>query len=57
MKRTGFVLSGLAAIVAGCSHSGATRSFEVLDASAEPLRTKFNAANGKVRVLMLVSPT
>jgi hypothetical protein len=57
MKRTGFVLSGLAAFVTGCSHAGASRGFELLDESSEPLRSKFNAANGKVRVLMLVSPT
>jgi hypothetical protein len=29
----------------------------VLDASSEPLRSRFTSANGKVRVLMLVSPT
>ncbi|HEY7993416.1 MAG TPA: choice-of-anchor tandem repeat GloVer-containing protein [Candidatus Eremiobacteraceae bacterium] len=47
---------GLTTIVAGCSHPP-TRPFELLDGSSEPLRSKFNAALGKVRVLMLVSPT
>jgi putative VirB-like lipoprotein len=56
MKRTGFFLAGLATIVAGCSH-GPSRPFEVLDQSLEPLRSRFNAASGKVRVLLLVSPT
>jgi len=56
MKRTGFLLAGLTTIIAGCSH-GSIRSFDVLDRSSEPLRSRFNAASGKVRVLMLVSPT
>ena len=56
MKRTGFLLAGLATIVAGCSH-GPSRPFDVIDQSSEPIRSRFNAAGGKVRVLMLVSPT
>jgi hypothetical protein len=56
MKRSGFLLAGLGAAVASCSHAP-TQSFEVLDASSEPLRSRFNVAEGKVRVLMLVSPT
>jgi hypothetical protein len=56
MKRAAFLISGLTTIVAGCSHPP-TRPFEPLDGSSEPLRSKFNAAIGKVRVLMLVSPT
>lgn len=55
MKRTGFLLAGLGMVVA-CSH-GPSRTFDVLDASSEPLRSRFNGAKGKVRVLMLVSPT
>jgi|GEM_PF-4781863 len=56
MKRTGFLLSGLCIMIAGCSHAP-SRTFDVLDQSSEPLRSRFNAARGKVRVLMLVSPT
>jgi len=56
MKRSGFLLAGLGAAVVGCSHA-LMQSFDVLDASSEPLRSRFNAAEGKVRVLMLVSPT
>lgn len=56
MKRAAFLLAGLCAGVFGCSHS-VTRPFEVLDAASEPLRSRFNAGRGKVRVLMLVSPT
>lgn len=56
MKRRSFLLAGLGVAFAGCSH-GPVQPFDVLDASSEPLRSKFNAAEGKVRVLMLVSPT
>jgi hypothetical protein len=56
MKRLGFLLAGLGVLAAGCSR-GPVQPFEVLDASSEPLRSKFNSAEGKVRVLMLVSPT
>jgi hypothetical protein len=56
MKRTAFLLAGLTTVIAGCSHQP-SRSFDVLDRSSEPLRSRFNAASGKVRVLMLVSPT
>lgn len=56
IRAHGGPISGLTTIVAGCSHPP-TRPFELLDGSSEPLRSKFNAALGKVRVLMLVSPT
>lgn len=56
MKRAAFLIAGLTTMVAGCSHAS-TRPFEVLDQSSGPLRAKFNAGIGKVRVLMLVSPT
>jgi hypothetical protein len=57
MKRSGFLAGGLAAVAAGCAHPGPTRPFDELDRSAEPLRSRFNEAKGKVRVVMLVSPT
>jgi putative VirB-like lipoprotein len=56
MKRTSFLAAGLAAIVTGCSR-GPSRPYEVLDQSSEALRSRFNASRGKVRVVMLVSPT
>jgi hypothetical protein len=56
MKRTNFMLAGLGAIIAGCAR-GSSRPFDVLNASSDPLRSRFNSAAGKVRVLMLVSPT
>jgi hypothetical protein len=57
MKRSGFLAAGLATAAFGCTHSGPVRPYEVLDDSSEPLLSRFNAARGKVRVLMLVSPT
>ena len=56
MKRAAFLVAGLWATFSACSH-GPSRPFDVLDAASEPLRSRFNAAKGKVRVLMLVSPT
>lgn len=56
MRRTDFLVCALGALTSGCSH-GPTRAFDVLDGASEPLRSRFNAAKGKVRVLMLVSPT
>jgi len=56
MKRSLFV-TGLGILAAGCVPSGPAQHYDVLGAAAEPLRTRFNAAKGKVRVLMLVSPT
>lgn len=56
MKRTVFLVSGLCALAAGCAQAP-TSAFDVLDAASEPLRSRFNASKGKVRVLMLVSPT
>jgi hypothetical protein len=55
MKRTGFLIGGLLTL-ASCSH-GQTRPFDALDQLSEPLRSRFNAAKGKVRIVMLVSPT
>ncbi|MBC5826331.1 MAG: hypothetical protein GIW99_01345 [Candidatus Eremiobacteraeota bacterium] len=57
MKRSGFMLAGLAAGLVGCAPAGPVQRFDVLNDSSEPLRSRFNAMKGKVRVLMLVSPT
>ena len=57
MQRLAFSI-GLAAFMTGCgSGSSAQESFEVLNKESESLKRAFNADRGKVRVLMLVSPT
>jgi hypothetical protein len=43
--------------LAGCNHLGTERSYTVLGDSAAVVRAAFNADAGKVRVLMVVSPT
>ena len=50
-------LSVAVAALTGCQAKGKVAAHERLDASAAPLRAAFNADAGKVRVLMLVSPT
>jgi hypothetical protein len=40
-----------------CRSKGPTTGHETLDSTAAALRSAFNADTGKVRVLMLVSPT
>jgi len=57
MQRLAFSI-GLAAFMTGCGlGSNAQESFEVLNSDSESLRRTFNANRGKVRVLVLVSPT
>ncbi|HYK52409.1 MAG TPA: lipoprotein [Candidatus Eremiobacteraceae bacterium] len=56
MRRSGFLVA-VAGMLAGCGQSGPEKKFDVLDAAAQPLRSRFDAARDKVRVLMLVSPT
>jgi len=56
MRRSGFLVA-IAGVVAGCGYGGPEQKFDVLDATAQPLRSRFDAARDKVRVLMLVSPT
>jgi hypothetical protein len=57
MRRSAFVTAGLAASLCGCINTAPEQPFVTLDAASEPLRSRFNAARGKVRVVMLVSPT
>jgi hypothetical protein len=57
MRRLDFLFGCVAASLAGCAPTGPVRDFAVLDDGAQPLRSRFDAAAGKVRVLMLVSPT
>ena len=44
-------------VLVGCRAKGAAAPHEHLDSEAAALRAAFNADVGKVRVLMLVSPT
>ena len=53
MKRL-WMMSLLALAACGANASGP--SYQVLDAKAEPLRTAFNEAHGKVRAIFLASP-
>lgn len=45
------------AALTGCQPKGKVAAHERLDPGAAALRAAFNADAGKVRVLMLVSPT
>lgn len=49
-------MSGLLALTA-CAVSEADPGYQTLTAEAEPLRTAFNAANGKVRAIFLAAPS
>jgi hypothetical protein len=51
------LFSAVVAAVSGCRASGPASVHERLDPDAAPLRAAFNADTGKVRILMLVSPT
>jgi hypothetical protein len=52
MLTVGFLLGST-----GCTRMGPARPYQVLDNTVAALRTAFDADAGKVRVLMLVSPT
>jgi uncharacterized lipoprotein YmbA len=43
--------------LAACGATAPNPGYQVLDARAEPLRTAFNQARGKVRAIFLASPT
>jgi hypothetical protein len=49
------VLIGFVALFA-CAAPAPDPSYQVLTAQAEPLRTAFNAAGGKVRAIFLAAP-
>lgn len=57
MQRKAFIISTSALILGGCGQRASNAHFEDLHAGGEPLRTAFNRDAGKVRVVMLVSPT
>ncbi|MEO8502525.1 MAG: hypothetical protein ABI609_01380 [Acidobacteriota bacterium] len=42
--------------LAACGAANPSASYQTLDGQAEPLRTAFNAAHGKVRAIFLASP-
>ena len=54
---TRVILGTLLAVLTGCREKGPAVAHERLDPTASALRNAFNADIGKVRVLMLVSPT
>ncbi|HEX5438034.1 MAG TPA: hypothetical protein VFW98_12790 [Gemmatimonadaceae bacterium] len=51
-----FVLSGVLAVAAGCQ-SGPVAPHTTLTGDFTPLRAAFNADSGKVRAILLASPT
>ena len=58
MKPTALLMLFIAvAALGGCQPRGRVAAHERLDSGAAALRAAFNADAGKVRVLMLVSPT
>ncbi len=51
-------LSGCAMALGGCARAGASaKNYQVLSSDGEPFRSAFNDAVGKVRIVVLVSPT
>jgi len=56
MLRKRFIL-GTAAIVSSCGYVSDGERFLQLADNGEPLRKAFNHDAGKVRIVMLVSPT
>jgi len=49
-----FVVASTLVAVAACAR---TQPYATLDDAAEPLKARFNADAGHVRVMMLVAPT
>jgi hypothetical protein len=59
MERKWFLAGGVGALLSGCggSHTGGRPHYRTITSNAEPLRSRFNHDVGKVRIVMLVSPT
>ncbi len=58
MRKSLFAGAAVAAlVVSGAWMSGASPGHVMLDRSAEPLKSTFNADVGRTRILMLVAPT
>jgi hypothetical protein len=56
MQRSSFLV-GASVILAGCARRVDAATYQTLGPDAQPLRGRFNQDEGKVRILMLVSPT
>lgn len=52
-----FIAAVVVAGLAGCNPAGPDRPHTVLGSDLSGLRAAFNADSGKVRVIMLASPT
>jgi hypothetical protein len=57
MKRAKLSGVALVGMLLGCQPPGTDRPHTALGSSAEELRAAFNRDSGKVRVVMLASPT
>jgi len=59
MERKSFLTGGVGALLSGCggSHTGGPLHYQSITSNGEPLRSTFNHDAGKVRIVMLVSPT
>lgn len=56
-KRTARFLILFTIALAGCGPGAGSSEYVVLTDSADPLRSAFNADSGKVRAILLASPT
>ncbi len=58
MNRPSFLVASVgAALGACCAHAGAAEQYATISGGSGPLRWAFNHDAGKVRIVMLVSPT
>jgi hypothetical protein len=57
MRRLPFLFGLATAVLSGCTPHSAEKQFLALDSSSAALKRSFNADRGKVRILLLVSPT
>lgn len=59
MERKSFLGGAVGAVLSGCAGSRTVSPphYQTITSSGEPLRSTFNHDVGKVRIVMLVSPT
>jgi hypothetical protein len=57
MDRKTFLIAGAGTAFGGCARARTTDRYEQIEGAGEPLRSAFNRDVGKVRIVMLVSPT
>jgi hypothetical protein len=50
-------LAGVALLLMACSPKGPVQPHDPLGTDAEPLRSAFNADTGRIRAIVLASPT